>query len=110
MSKVVTPPDIVREKPVYLIVNAPIADVEMISRWLQITKKDYTIHLYHDGMQDTKWLGQVGSECDGILVSKTNSNSDTIQPIFSHVAKIIWFGKDESYRTALDYFVEHGRN
>ena len=40
MSKVVTPPDIVIEDTVYLIVNADVSDIEMVANLKNISGKN----------------------------------------------------------------------
>lgn len=107
MSKVITPPDIIIEPPVYLIINAPIEDVQMIGVWLQIEEKNYTIHLYHEGMDNRAWLLEAASISNNILFFKPNLNTDTLQTIINFVAKIIWFGPEEKYARALDFFVHN---
>jgi len=88
------------------VVNAPIADIQMLSRWLQIEEKDYTIHLYHDGMQESNWLKSVANQVDFILVHRPNSSGKSLEPLFDHVSKIIWFGDQEQYNKLIDYFLK----
>lgn len=107
MSKVVTPPDIIIEEPVYLIINAPVTDIEIISHWLRIEQKDYTIHLYHEGMQDAKWLKEVASKSNRILIYKPNLSTELLSNIVDYVAKIVWFGPEEKYIRSLDFFIKN---
>lgn len=107
MSKVVTPPDIAREGRVYLILNAEVSDIEMVVNWLRINGKEYTIHLYQDGMNDTAWLGSVAAAADQVLVNRTQSSVESIQALFDNVGKIRWFGSGQSYDTAIQYLLQN---
>ena len=109
MSKVVTPPDIIAEDLTYLIVNATVDDLKMLSYWLHSEEKDYTIHLYHDGMEDHEWLNSVAKLSKHILVNKTISTANTISPIFDYVSKIVWFGENETHARAINYFLDNAR-
>jgi len=109
MTKVVTPPNILTEPPVYLIVNAPVTDIEILSFWLRIEEKDYTIHLYHSEMNYPEWLETVAAEADIILIHKANTTANQLEPILDYVSKIIWFGTEDGYVKAIDYFLDHDR-
>ena len=106
MSKVVTPPDIVNEDKNFLIVNATIDDLKMLSYWLHSQESNYTLHLYHDGMEDVDWLKNVASISTSILVNKTNSTPETLKPIFDYVGRIVWFGENETHARAINYFLD----
>lgn len=106
MSQVVTPPDIVKEDIVYLVVNAPVWDIEMVVRWLQINNKQYTIHLYHDGMDDPNWLHQAASESELIIVHRKQTAN--LEPILDFITRIRWVGEDQDYPSAAEYLVKNG--
>ena len=109
MSQIVTPPDLLKEDIVYLVVNAEPWDVEMVAYWLKVTEKDYTIHLYHDSMGDPNWLTQAGSLSELILVQRTKENqSESIAALLDQVGKIKWFGEDQDYRSAVEYLAKNG--
>jgi hypothetical protein len=74
MSQIVTPPDIVIKDTVYLVVNAAAWDVEMITRWLQVNKKSYTIHLYHEGMKDSAWLYRVAANSKLVIINRKQTS------------------------------------
>jgi hypothetical protein len=109
MSKLVTPPDLVNEDIVYLIVNASAADLEMISRYLQIIKDDYTIHLYYDNKPDLDWLGKACQLASQILVNKEQTNDSTVKVLLNHAEKIQWIGRDQEYFTAINYMLKNDR-
>lgn len=106
MSQIVTPPDIIKEDTVYLIVNAPVWDIEMVVRWLQINSKQYTIHLYHDGMDDTEWLHQTAAESELVIVNRKQTAN--LDPILDFASKIRWIGKDQEFPSAAEFLVKHG--
>lgn len=108
MSKVVTPPDIINEPFVLLVVNASIDDIEMVAEWLRYCDKNYTIHLYQDVMGDPAWLAEVAKSAETILVHRTNTKDTNIQVMYDDVAKIKWFGDGQIYATATDYLVKNG--
>ena len=110
MSQLVTPPDIVSEHIVYLVVNAPAWDVEMIVRWLKFNEKKYTIHLYHSGMQDPDWLSKAAAESECVLVHKKDTLSDqqTMDAVLNYTDRIRWFGEDQDCPSAVEYLVKHG--
>jgi hypothetical protein len=108
MSKVVTPPDIISEDNVYLIVNAKPVDVEMVVKWLKITNKKYTIHIYHDGMSDLLWLSNTAKVAQTILVNRTNTSLDSIGVLLDHISKLAWTGPDQKYNTVMDFLAKNG--
>jgi hypothetical protein len=108
MSKVVTPPDIVAEDTVYLVVNAKPIDVEMVVKWLKITNKKYTIHVYHDGMSDLTWLSDTAKIAQTILVNRTNTDMDTVGALLDHVAKLTWTGTNQEHDTVMDFLAKNG--
>lgn len=110
MSQVVTPPDIVNEHTVFLIVNAPTWDVEMVVRWLKMSNKEYTIHLYHDGMDDLTWLRSAGEQSQTILIDRKNSDLKSVDALLDYVGKIKWFGEDQPSPSAVEYLVNNGWN
>jgi hypothetical protein len=107
MSQLVTPPDIVIEHTVYLVVNAQEWDIEMIMRWLKFSEKKYTIHIYHDAMDDLKWLHRAGAESELIFVNR--QQTPAMDPLLDHTAKIVWFGKDQPYPSAVESMLKNGR-
>lgn len=108
MSKVVTPPDVVNEPDVYLILNADISDIEMVVNWLKVKQKNYTIHLYHDGMNDTSWLSSVADAAKCILANRSTSSTESIQALFDNINKIQWFGSGQPFDTATQYLLKNG--
>jgi hypothetical protein len=106
-SKVITPPDHDMAGE-YLLVNASVADVELVVQWLQIHDKDHTIHLYHDGMAQSEWLGTVAKTVKHCVMDRDRSSTNSIAPMLDHISKIIWYGKDQEYATPIEYFVKHG--
>lgn len=108
MSKVVTPPDIVTEDTVYLVVNAHVSDIEMVVNWLRVKDKQFTIHLYHDGMNDVDWLHSVSTSAAVVLANRTDSARESIDALLDHAEKIKWFGSNQTYTTATDYLVKNG--
>ena len=108
MSKVVTPPDIVIEDTVYLIVNAEVSDIEMVANWLRIKDQQFTMHLYHDGMADLDWLRSVSKSAATVLVNRHGSERACIDALLDFNEKIKWFGQDQLHTTATDYLVKHG--
>ena len=107
MSKIVTPPDIINEDIVYLLVNPVISDIEMVTKFLQINSKDFTIHLYFDGMADTAWLNKTASITSLVLINRVDTHLETIAALLDSVNKIIWIGKDQKYDSAMDYLYKH---
>jgi hypothetical protein len=109
MSQVITPPDVRTNNIVYLVINAELWDVELIVHWLKINNKDYTIHIYHEGMNDLGWLKTVGESCHMILYNKNrSSNEKNLEALSDHIDKIKWFGKDQDYPSAVEYLVKYG--
>ena len=108
MSKVVTPPDIINEPDVYLLVNAELNDVEMVVNWLKVNQKNCTIHLYHDGMQDLNWLTEVALTAKTVLVNRKQTSFTCVEALFDNIKKIVWFGQDQTYNTATQYLVKNG--
>lgn len=109
MSQIVTPPDVVKEDIVYLIVNAEPWDLEMVVQWLKVNNKEYTIHLYHDGMSEPDWLNRVGSESELVLVQRSKDTApETMDALLDHVNKIKWFGEEQEYPSAVEYLVKNG--
>lgn len=108
MSKIVTPPDIIPEDNIFLVVNAVPTDVEMVVKWLKITDKKYTIHLYHDGMSDLDWLADTASVAQTVLVNRTNTSMDSIAVLLDHVSKLTWTGTNQDYATVMDFLAKNG--
>lgn len=107
MSKIITPPDIINEDIVYLLVNSTITDLEMVTKFLQISNKEFTIHLYHDGMLDTNWANSVANVSNAVLINRADTSSDTVTTLLDHVSKIVWIGKNQKYDTAMDYLYKN---
>jgi len=108
MSKVVTPPDIINEPQVVLIVDAEVSDVEMVAEWLRYCDKTYTIHLYYDAMGMPDWLTEVANSAQIILVHRTNTKDANVQALYDNISKIKWIGHGQNYATATDYLVNNG--
>ena len=108
MSKIVTPPNVINEDIVYLLVNPPIEDIEMVTKYLQITNKEFTIHLYYDGMSDASWLNETANVSSKVLVNRVNTQMESITVLLDHVNKIVWVGKDQKYNTTMDYLYTNG--
>lgn len=109
MSQIVTPPDIVIEHKVYLIVNSTFWDFEMMVYWLKLSQTKYSIHIYNDNMSNTDWLNSVAKQAELILVDKTKSNEQTIRAISNYRTKIVWFGEEQKFVTATAYLTTHDR-
>lgn len=105
-SQIVTPPDIIAELPVYLLINAPMSDVDLLIRWLQTVEIDYTIHLYNEDMADEQWLAEVASHVKHILIS--SNTPDSVGTIIANLGKVVWFGSGQLYRSPLEYFIKNG--
>ena len=103
-----TPPDIISEDNVYLIVNAKPVDVEMVVKWLKITNKQYTIHIYHDGMNDLSWLSETAKVAQTILVNRTNTSMDSIGVLLDYISKLTWTGSNQEYNTVMDFLAKNG--
>lgn len=108
MSKVVTPPDIINESQVLLVVNADMSDVEMFSQWLRFNNNEYTIHLYHDGMDSIDWLSQVSNTAHTILVNRDITQDSTVKAMYDSISKITWIGSNQEFDTATSYLIKHG--
>ena len=108
MSKIITPPDQSNEPNSYLIINATVTDIEMVVRWLRVCGKDYTIHLYHDGMHHTQWLSDVAFNCKHIIINRDVTNPEGLIPLYDALGKITWIGQAEEYASAMDYFSKNG--
>lgn len=107
MSKLVTPPNIVNEDIVYLLVNATLQDIEMVTKFLQFSRKDFTIHLYIDNMIDKSWLNSAANISSKLLINRPNTCSESISLLLDYVTKIVWIGKDQEYNTAMDYLFKN---
>lgn len=108
MSKVITPPDQINDPNSYLIVNAVPTDIELVVRWLRFSGKDYTIHLYHDGMNNSQWLSEVARQCGKILINRNNTEPKGLIPLYEALGKIVWFGLDQNYLSPIEYFSKNG--
>jgi hypothetical protein len=107
MSKLVTPPDVINEDIVYLLVNPTIVDIEMVTKYLQINNKDFTIHLYFDGMNDHAWLNTTANISSSVLVNRANTSIESITTLLDSVNKLIWIGKDQKYDSAMEYLYKN---
>jgi len=107
-SNIVTPPDIVLEENSFLIINATTDEVDLLVRWIKTSIEDYSVHLYHEGMDDTEWLAKVSKGVNHVLVSRDRTPAEMLTPILDYVAKITWFGKNQVYSEPLEYFLKHG--
>lgn len=107
MSQLVTPPDILTEYTVYLVVNSQPWDIEMIMRWLKFSEKKYTIHVYHDAMEDLEWLHRAGKESELIFVNR--QQPPNMEPLLDYTAKVVWFGGGQAYPSAVESMIKNGR-
>lgn len=108
MSKVVTPPDIINKSHVLLVVNADVSDVEMFAQWLRFNSKEYTIHLYHDGMDSIDWLTEVSITAHTILVNRDTTQDASIKAMYDSISKITWVGSTQEFDTATSYLIKNG--
>jgi len=108
MSKVVTPPDIVEEAQVYLVINASTDDVERLIYWLKIQERSCTIHLYHEQMEHAQWAMNVAAVCKNIVINRDTATINLMDSLIDNVSKIRWFGQRQEVKTATEYFVKHG--
>lgn len=107
MSKLITPPNIINEDLVYLLVNPIVNDVEMLTRFLQINSKEFSVHLYFDGMSDTNWLTECARISTTILINKSITNVENIALLLDFMPKVVWFGENQTYSTATDYIYKN---
>lgn len=107
MSKVVTPPDIIDESLVILVVNADIEDVGMVAELLRYSHKNYTIHLYHDAMDNIDWLIEVAGTAQTILVHRTNTKDTSVKAMYDSIAKIKWIGEGQAHASATTYLANN---
>ena len=108
MSQVVTPPDKIKKDIVYLLVNITPTDLEMVTRYLRIANKNYTIHLYYDGMSDLDWSKAVGGLAEIILINRNATAPETVDALLDHTAKIRWFGLGQEHSTVTDFLLKNG--
>jgi hypothetical protein len=108
MSKVVTPPDIVDNKPTFLIVNIGLDDFEMAIQWVKLSKRIYTLHVYQDRMNNITWLNTAAKVSGVVLANQDGSNFQTIEALTNLSKKITWVGKDQPYNTVIEYFIKNG--
>lgn len=106
MSQIVTPPDILSEHTVYLVINAHEWDIEMIMRWLHFSSKKYTIYVYHDTMDDPEWLCKVAKDSESIFINRQRAPDMT--PLLDFTNKIQWFGEEQLYPSAVESLIKYG--
>ena len=109
MSQIVTPPDLVDTQPVYLIVNVHPWDVEMIVKFLAVSRNNYTTHFYNDGMSDPDWLSNVSKIAKHIVVEQSVSSKETLKTIMNYANKIIEVGKGKEFSSAVSYLISYDR-
>lgn len=106
-NQVITPPDLGPTSGGCLIVNATQIEIELLARWMPISVQDYTVYLYHEGMQATAWLSQVADQVDTILISSRTTDLAPLHSVLDQYNKINWFGDDLKYLSPLAYFIKH---
>jgi hypothetical protein len=79
----------------------------MVTRFLQISNKEFTIHLYYDGMADVDWLNAAANLSRTLLINRKDTSTETITSLLDYVNKIVWVGKDQKYNTAMDYLYKN---
>ena len=69
-SNVITPPDIIdNELHTFLVINASLDDVDLITRACESSFECYNIYLYAAEMQDESWLKKVLSKAESIIIN-----------------------------------------
>jgi hypothetical protein len=58
-------------------------------------------------MDDLKWLHRAGAESELIFVNR--QQTPAMDPLLDHTAKIVWFGKDQPYPSAVESMLKNGR-
>jgi hypothetical protein len=106
-NQVITPPDLSPLGGGCLIVNASQLEIELLARWMPISVQDYTVYLYHEGMQETAWLSRVADQVNTILISGLTTNLAPLYSVMDQYNKINWFGDNLKYQSPVAYFIKH---
>lgn len=109
MSQIITPPDIVNAENSVLLVNVTKNDLEMIIHWLRLAERNITMYIYKSGSADDNWLAKVSESCDKILIERSKTESTDVIKLINKPNKIIWFGDDQEYCMAIEYFIKNDR-
>lgn len=94
-SNFITPPDFVET---VLIIDATTEQANAVAAVVRESQQAYNIYLYHEGMSDHVWLGQVAQKADVVLQMQGSQ-------VPLDCAKIL-VGTDQEIKNPADYFAK----
>jgi len=107
-SRIITPPDQIKSKQNFLVINAVQEELATLVLWLKTVPDRFDLHLYHSQMPDTEWALSIAETAETILVSK-NYQSDLeprIQQMLDSLNnRVVYFGANTEYPDLIHFFL-----
>lgn len=94
-SNFITPPDFIET---VLIIDANTEQANAVAAVVRESPRAYNIYLYHQGMDDHVWLGQVAQKADVVLQMQGSQ-------VALDCAKIL-VGMDQEIKNPAEYFAK----
>jgi MarR-like DNA-binding transcriptional regulator SgrR of sgrS sRNA len=108
VSRIITPPDQIKSKQNFLVINAAQEELTTLVLWLKTIPDQFDIHLYHSQMSDTDWVLDVAQTVETILVSenyKLDLEPSVQKMLLSLDDRVIYFGNTTEYPDLIHFFL-----
>lgn len=107
VSRIITPPDHIKSKQSFLVINAVQEELATLVLWMKTIAEPFDVHLYHNLMSDTDWALNVANTAETILVSKPNATDlePSIRQMLESNERVVYFGNGSEYPDLIHFFL-----
>lgn len=107
VSRIITPPDHIKSKQSFLIVNAVQEELATLVLWLKTVPDNFDMHVYHSQMPELDWAMTVSQTVETILVSKPNYTDldPNLIKLFKSSSRVVHFGSGTEYPDLIHFFL-----
>lgn len=94
LSKLVTPPDVVKGRAYSVVVIDPtLEEVDDLALFLQYSERQFNVYLYRAEMNDEEWLNKVVEKSNTVIVNTVNTVCSEIKDRLVVNPKNFYYGQ-----------------
>ena len=94
LSKLVTPPDVVKGRAYSVVVIHPtLEEVDDLALFLQYSERQFNVYLYRAEMNDEEWLNKVVEKSNTVIVNTVNTVCSEIKDRLVVNPKNFYYGQ-----------------
>lgn len=113
LSKLVTPPDVVKGRAYSVVVVDPtLEEVDDLALFLQYSDRQFNVYLYRAEMNDEEWLNKVVEKSNTVIVNTVNTVCSEIKDRLVVNPKNFYYGQKKfmmntnKIEKPIDFFVQ----